>query len=682
MWDVMENKIRIFFLIIIFWSFIIGWQFFEEKSEIKILLENSRPYIGTDFPNQNGYEGSDIKIAVIDTGVDYNHPDLFGFGPEGKVIGGYDFVDNDLTPIDTNGHGTEVAGIIAADGKLTGIAPKSKILAYRVSENGESVSSDLIIKAIEQAIIDQADIINISLGVNKTNKKIDDAVNKAINNGIVVVTAAGNNGPGLGTIGSPGRNPNTITIGASYNNISSSLVSTLEVDDIQFQVIPMIGTNSLDEPIISEIKFGKYGRERDLDNSKVQNSILLVERGSDIEDEIVYFSDKESNAAKAGANAIIIYNNIPGMFLGELVHELSGPNYRPTIPALSMSNEDGMKLKSLLHNETIGTVHVFYNPDFVAHFSSRGPVSPFYIKPDMVAPGAFVNTTLIDGKYNFTSGTSFAAPHVAGAAALLLEKDPDLKPNEIKSILVTTSDPVSDAYGTIFPVEIGGTGRVNVTKAFNAKMIIDPTFLVFNLSPEKPTQTEYLQLHSKQKPLEDVNVSFRGNDVVNFENQLENNRLVVLASLNETLFGEHEDRIMINHDGVTYNIPVLIHVNKGGIIVHENQGELNFDILFPEKWTYAKISIINGETGKTDTTSATPINDATISVYEPGEYWVESKIRYNDETFNAYEKFEVKSIPQTQSMDLFNLLDIPEKPIIIVFFVIIAIVLVGLKIRK
>ena len=103
---------------------------------------------------------------------------------------------------------------------------------------------------------------------------------------------------------------------------------------------------------------------------------------------------------------------------------------------------------------------------------------------------------------------------------------------------------------------------------------------------------------------------------------------------------------------------------------------------FPKKWTYAKISIINGETGKTDTTSATPINDATISVYEPGEYWVESKIRYNDETFNVYEKFEVKSIPQTQSIDLFNLLDIPEKPIIIVFFVMIAIALVGLKIRK
>jgi hypothetical protein len=205
---------------------------------------------------------------------------------------------------------------------------------------------------------------------------------------------------------------------------------------------------------------------------------------------------------------------------------------------------------------------------------------------------------------------------------------------------------------------------------------------VFNLSPEKPTQTDYLQLHSIQKPLEDVNISFRENDTVNFEYQLENNRIAVSASLNEILYGEQEDRVIIKHDGVTYNIPVLIHVNKGGINVHEDQGELNFDILFPEKWTYAKISIINGETGKTDTTSATPINDAALNVYEPGEYWVESKIRYNDETFDAYEKFEVKSITQTQSMDLFYLLDIPDRPIVIVFFVIIAIALVGLKIRK
>ena len=85
----------------------------------------------------------------------------------------------------------------------------------------------------------------------------------------------------------------------------------------------MVGTQSLKEPITSQIIFGKYGRANDLLASDIENSILLVERGSDIEDEIVFFSDKEKNAADLGAKAVIVYNNEPGIFFGELIHELS-----------------------------------------------------------------------------------------------------------------------------------------------------------------------------------------------------------------------------------------------------------------------------------------------------------------------------------------------------------------------
>src|SRR3990172_12214576 len=114
-------------------------------------LEKSVPLIGADIPRNEGFEGEGIKIAIIDTGIDYNHPDLFGFGPDGKVVGGYDYVDNDKEPLDTNGHGTEVAGIIAANGALKGVAPKAKLIAYRVSSTGESVSSDFIVEAIHRA---------------------------------------------------------------------------------------------------------------------------------------------------------------------------------------------------------------------------------------------------------------------------------------------------------------------------------------------------------------------------------------------------------------------------------------------------------------------------------------------------------------------------------------------------
>src|SRR3972149_1323122 len=149
-----SNKIFFFSVILIFT--IISFQFFKEDNNFEIFLDKSVPYIGTTHLMELGFDGTGIKIAVIDTGVDYNHPDLFGFGPDGKVIGGYDFIENDDSPLDTNGHGTEVAGIIAANGNLRGVAPNAKILAYRVSDTGNSVSSDLIIKAVERAVQDGA----------------------------------------------------------------------------------------------------------------------------------------------------------------------------------------------------------------------------------------------------------------------------------------------------------------------------------------------------------------------------------------------------------------------------------------------------------------------------------------------------------------------------------------------
>ena len=112
-----------------------------------------------------------------------------------------------------------------------------------------------------------------------------------------------------------------ITVGATFNNVTSSLVSTFEIEGKTFNVFPMVGTQSLTEPIISQIIFGKYGKVNDLSGDNFEDSILLIERGSDIENEIVYFSDKEKNAADVGANAIIVYNNKPGIFFGELIHE-------------------------------------------------------------------------------------------------------------------------------------------------------------------------------------------------------------------------------------------------------------------------------------------------------------------------------------------------------------------------
>ena len=163
------RSLLIFSITLVFLSSFIVLQSVQPNNEIKTYIGNSVPYIGSEIPRMDGIDGTGIKIAVIDTGVDFNHPDLFGWGPDGKVIGGYNFIQENQLPMDTNGHGTKVAGIIAADGSVLGVAPKAKILAYKVSEDGEGVSSELIRGAIEKAIEDEADIINISLG-SKQNK--------------------------------------------------------------------------------------------------------------------------------------------------------------------------------------------------------------------------------------------------------------------------------------------------------------------------------------------------------------------------------------------------------------------------------------------------------------------------------------------------------------------------------
>jgi len=666
---------KIFFLIILISiSAILISNQLQSTDNISILVNNSGPFIGTSIPYQSGYDGNGIVVSIIDTGIDLNHPDL-----EGQIIGGYDFVDNDEIPEDTNGHGTQVAGIIASNGNLKGISPNSKILMYKVSEDGESVPSHLIIKAIEKSIEDNADIINISLGINQTNTKIDQVVNKAVKNNIFVVTAAGNFGPELSTIGSPGINPNAITVGATFNNVTSSLVSTFEIEDKTFNVFPMVGTQALTEPITSQIIFGKYGKVNDLLENDVEGSILLIERGSDIENEIIYFSDKEKNASDVGAKAIIVYNNEPGIFFGELIHEYVDEGYEPTIPALSVSRDDGLLIKEILQSDTKGILDVFYHPDFVAYFSSRGPVSPFYIKPDLVAPGAFINTTDINGDYKISSGTSFAAPHVAGTAALILQKNPELTPKELKSILMTTSEIVYDQFDNRFPIEVSGNGRIDASKAINAELIIMPPNLIFDLSPANQIQTKHLKINGIDG--ESMSIRFEESGIVDFDYNLDSENLEINAKLTEQSLGDFESRIIINHNEIDYHIPIIVRVSEGAITVNVDGGKLGFDVSSPSSWSYAKISIINQETGKTFTDSIVPGKNSELTVYEPGEYWIEAKIKDGVKTLSAYATIQVEKIEHDEK-NLANTLNLPEKPILIIAAIMIVTAIVGLSIRR
>lgn len=671
----------IFFVLVAAVCFSLLSQKIQQDPTLRILLDKSSKYVGVEYPHSLNFKGDGIKVAVIDTGVDYNHPALFGFGPTGKVVGGYDFIENDNEPLDTNGHGTEVAGIIAANGNLKGIAPNAKILAYRVSDVGESVSSDLIVKAIEQAVQDGANVINISLGVNRTNSKIEDAINDAVKKGIVVVAAAGNSGPDLKTIGSPGRDPNAITVGATYNNITASLVATLEIDGKRLEILPMAGIKPLTEPITAEIVFGKYGRQDDLIDIDANGKILLIERGSDREGELVYFSEKEKNAANAGAIAAIIYNNEPGIFLGDLNNKLEGPDYKPSIPAVSISREDGLMIKSMLENKTIGTINTFYHPDFVSFFSSRGPVSPFYIKPDIVAPGIFVNSTTIAGKYNLTTGTSFAAPHVSGTVALLLQKNPSLSPQEIGSIISTTSDPIADTFGTPFPQEISGAGRLNVTKAFDANLIILPSFANFDLSPFTKTQTVSFEVRTIDGTKSDMNVDYEfDQDIARLEHEIDGTTLKVKATLVDQNVGQYQGNIIITDQNTTYHIPIAVRVTNGTINVIENNGRLDFDIKSSDEWSYAKVSIFNTDSKLVDSVSMTPTSMEPIFVHDAGTYWVHAELKSGKKVTDLYNTVNV--ITPAESRFEFKDIGLPERPLLTIIGIAGIVIITGLLIRR
>ena len=647
----------------------------------ELLLDNSGPYIGAEFPKELGFTGNGIKIGVIDTGINLSHPDFFNQDETSRFLKGYDFVDNDTIPQDTNGHGTQVTGIIAADGQLKGIAPMAEIFSYRVSSDGESVPSDLIIKAINQAVEDKVDIINISLGVNMTHNKIDNAVNHAINQGIVVVAAAGNSGPDKSTIGSPARNPNAITVGATYNNQDSSMVSTLEVGKTQFQVLPMLGTDTISDPISTEIVFAKYSRENDFEGIDVRGKIVLAERGGEVPEEIVFFSDKEIFASKNGAKGLIVYNNQPGIFYGELIHEYVSEDYDPTIPTVSMTREEGLELRGILETESLGTFNVFNHPDFIATFSSRGPVSPFYLKPDLVAPGVFVNTTSLKNFYNITSGTSYAAPHVSGAIALLLEKNPEFTPHEIKSILVTTSDVITDQYKEEFDFNAGGAGRIDLKKAFRSELLFEPPKLIFNLSEQKTSEEHEIGINGLDSPISIQKVEFSKIGNVEFDYRVINSSLYITSKLIDTKSGTFETRAFITQNDITYQIPIVVRVSEASIVILEKENELSFQVKRPIDWEYAKITVTNSETFEERTVSITPNKFESLKLYDAGIYWIEVNLKNNSETFDVYEFYDIKE-DLSQQKPIVENSELPERALIILGIIFSIVIAVGLKFRK
>ena len=437
--------------------------------KVYALLDTSVPLINATAvwqlqdANGNPVTGKGVVVAILDTGVDYTHPDLGGCKGFGcKVIDGYDIVNDDWDPMDNDGHGTMVAGIIAANGALKGVAPDVELLVYKVLEPSESgrangAPSD-VIAGIEEAIKDGADIICMSLGREGgvTDEMLELAVSRAVDAGVIVVAAAGNDAD-IGTICSPASNEDAFAVGSVGNTIPIlEVVSENKTIEAKYMLFsPFVDVEG-------ELAYAGLGYPENFSNSSFTCKIALIKRGT------FNFEDKVKNAYDAGAVGAVIFNNRTGNGREKYYSLLN----ESRIPAVFISQADGNYLLDLMNKRT---VVVRQNQsggmdyDLISPFSSLGPGSGYTIKPDIVAPGAGINSTAIGGGYNAThEGTSLAAPHVAGACALLLQLHPDWTPEMMKAALMNTAQDLG--YSNFMQ----GAGRVDVSKAATVDFIALP----------------------------------------------------------------------------------------------------------------------------------------------------------------------------------------------------------------
>lgn len=452
-------------------------------------LEDSVPFIGGDairrfFDRDDQHlTGKGIKVGVIDTGIDYTHPDL-----QKNYQGGFDLVDDDHDPMETvksqgepTLHGTHVAGIIAANGRVKGVAPEAEIYAYRALGPGGVGTSDQVIAAIEKAVEDGMDVINLSLGssVNGPDYPTSVALDRAVEKGVIAVTSNGNSGPNLWSVGSPGSSQKAISVGASTPPIEIPYVCLNSLPDKKITLQPLQGAQVWNLTKDYKIIDGGSGTPEELQEEQIKGNIVLVERGK------IPFAEKVKNVSQKGAKAVLIYNNEKGSFAGSLEEKID-------IPAASISREDGLIVKAELKKGTRWLdTKTRKIKDQIADFSSRGPVTHSWsIKPDVVAPGVEIDSTVPDG-YLALRGTSMSSPHVAGAAALIKQAHPDWSPEQVKAALMNTAKPLQNDQGQAYIPYEQGAGRIQVDKAIAATVLAYPASLAFgSIDPSTTAKTK------------------------------------------------------------------------------------------------------------------------------------------------------------------------------------------------
>jgi len=480
--------------------------------------------------------GAGVRIGIIDSGIDIKNlmflddtlvpPQGFPKGEAAftnkKVIVARNYVSllshlqSIKTAVDESGHGSFVASCAAGKAvyaplaQIGGMAQGAFLGSYKVVGTpgiNDTASSAAILAAIDDAVRDGMNVLNLSLGALTYTSAAEDPVAKAVSNatvaGVVVVVSGGNLGPGSSTVSSPGDSPDAITVGAVSNAraflpalrptgpavVPPKLMNVAYVPGSGIR-IPARITSTLTVDI--SLLDGNGRACSPLPANSLKGKLAFIAGG------MCSFTAKVAHVTVAGANAAIIYNELKGQDAFE-IQGLTGS----TIPVVMVSNGDGLELKSyLLANPSSATVEIddtntlarkVTTPRMLANFSSRGPTLEFSLKPDLVAVGASVYAAaqrdnpkgILYGEEGFANGngTSAASAMVSGAAAVLKQLNPGFTPQDVKSALVNTAAGGLSIDGIRSPslIEAGG-GLLGMTRAAAAGAAFSPSSLGFGVS--------------------------------------------------------------------------------------------------------------------------------------------------------------------------------------------------------
>jgi minor extracellular serine protease Vpr len=467
-------------------------------------LVETVPYVGASAVHGLGFDGTGIRVAVLDSGIDYTHANLGGSGdpadyaaatadpavvdpdlfPTAKVVGGFDFVGSvwpfgplapDPDPIDDGllaGHGTHVADIIAG---TNSVAPGAVVYAVKVcSSVSTSCSGIALMQAMDFALDPEGlghvnspvDIVNMSLGA-LYGQAFDDDLSQAVDNatsvGVLTVASAGNSADKPYVTGTPAAAPTALSV--AQTQVPSAVLQLIDVVGVgSIPAVFQTWSVPLSEVLSGAVQYGDGagGNRLGCDPfpaGSLTGLIVLVDRG------VCNFTLKIKNIGDAGGIVGIIGLVAPGApFVG-------GDGGDPiTIPGFMISQGDSNAIKAKL--PTTATVDPDNGLPLVGQMvgsSSRGPtMQGNIIKPEIGAPGGSVSAVAGTGTGEGPfGGTSGAAPMVSGAAALLMQAHPSRSPLEIKAVLINTGDTDIDIdpfSGLAEITRIGG-GQLRVDQA-------------------------------------------------------------------------------------------------------------------------------------------------------------------------------------------------------------------------